>query len=424
MLEKLTPFLAALAIGLLIGTEREREKGVNNPALTLGIRTISLLAILGAIGAHLHNAYLTLILGFFATCLIIVSYVMQSFASKQKYIGITSEIAAMTAFILGFMAYYEAKMAVMFAIIVVVLLAAKENIHAFVHHKIKNQEKSAALIFLIIAFVVLPLLPNQYIDKWQLINPTKLWLILVFIAGVEFGSYVLLRAFKVKWGILLSGLLGGLASSTSTTLVLAQYTKTRGHLCWSIASGMVLAQVASFSIQLAIFSLIAPQQLARISPVLLAPLVTGIFIALVIHYWVHPKKKIGHIELNLTSPITFKRTIIFAFTIALFVVFINLASRLFAVEGLYLTSLVGGTVSVRAISFALADLINGSEQMLIANAALALVLALTANALSRLFFIWRFGHRQLLAICTSLFVLMLLSSFGGYWLILNNVNLL
>ena len=100
-------------------------------------------------------------------------------------------------------------------------------------------------VLLVIAFVVLPLLPDHPIDPWGLVHPARLWLVIVLIAGVGFGGYVAVRAFGPRWGLPLAGLAGGFVSSTAATLSLSQRVRDDRGIAGPASVGIVLANVAS-----------------------------------------------------------------------------------------------------------------------------------------------------------------------------------
>jgi uncharacterized membrane protein (DUF4010 family) len=132
---------------------------------------------------------------------------------------------------------------------------------------------------LVIAFVILPLLPNHYIDPWSLINPTKIWVLFVLISGVEFGAYIAGRALGGGSGIILVGLFGGLVSATTTTLNLAARTRKTHSPGRLVVSSIVLAEVASMLMQLITLHTIAPIASTKLSMILIAPCLLGLIIA-------------------------------------------------------------------------------------------------------------------------------------------------
>ena len=125
------------------------------------------------------------------------------------------------------------------------MLWLKPRIHAFAHEGLNDQEVKAALTFLVIALVVLPLLPNRTVDPWGIANPSRLWLLFVLIAGVGFAGYIAVRALGPARGLATAGFFAGLVSSTAATLSLSQRAKAQPEFAGPFATGIVLANVAS-----------------------------------------------------------------------------------------------------------------------------------------------------------------------------------
>ena len=257
MFEDMMPFLTALIIGLLIGIERERSKSEEGSSALLGVRTFPLITILGAITAYLDNQILMVISGAFVTVLILLNHLSWSLPPKVSKLGATTSVAAMLAFFLGYFSFINSHIALIIAVIVFGCLAIKKHIHSFVKSGINEKEMNAVLVFLVSAFVILPLLPNDFIDPWNLVHPTRIWLLFVIIAGVEFASYIALRQLGNKLGVIITGLFGGFVSATATTLTLARRAKDKPECIWLITSGIILAEVSSLIIQLIGLSVIA-----------------------------------------------------------------------------------------------------------------------------------------------------------------------
>jgi uncharacterized membrane protein (DUF4010 family) len=140
----------------------------------------------------------------------------------------------------------------MLGVIVVAVLWLKPRIHAFAHGGLDDQEVKAALTFLVIALVVLPLLPNRAVDPWGIANPSRLWLLFVLIAGVGFAGYIAVRALGPTRGLAAMGSSPVSLSSTAATLSLSRRAKEQPEFAGAFATGVVLANVASAIAQLLI----------------------------------------------------------------------------------------------------------------------------------------------------------------------------
>ena len=165
--QALQPFLVALAIGLLLGFERERSHKRTLPA---GSRSFALLSLLGAVAATFGPwAVITGLAG--VTALMALAY----FRTSTEDPGTTTEIAAVVAFLLGALAYGRPGIAVALAVVVVGLLASKSRIHRFARDIVTEVEMEDAIKFFVVAFVVLPLLPNQPMGPYGVLNPAKVF---------------------------------------------------------------------------------------------------------------------------------------------------------------------------------------------------------------------------------------------------------
>ena len=201
--DDLLPFVSSLAIGLLVGFERERSnRGEVRQAA--GSRTFALLALSGTLAA----AFDTWVIagGLIAVGgLLIVGYQRTSADDP----GATTELAALATFLLGALAWTETALAAGLAITVIVLLSAKGQIHSFARNVVTDAEVEDAIKFLVMAFVVLPLLPNRDVGPYRVLNPERIWQLVVALTGISWAGYIATRALGVRRGLLIAGLAGG-----------------------------------------------------------------------------------------------------------------------------------------------------------------------------------------------------------------------
>ncbi len=420
MFDEMLPFLTALIIGLLIGIEREQSKGQNNINPILGARTFSLLALIGVLSAFLNNDIIVIIVGIFISIVILASHIHWSHEKTSWHVGSTTAIAAMLTFVLGFLANSHSQIALMLAVVLFGFLLLKSRLHTFAHTKITKQEMTAALTFLVSAFIILPMLPRDFIDPWQLIHPTRIWILFVIIAGIEFSSYIALRTFGTNWGILITGLLGGFASATATTLNLAQRSKEKTVQILVLSSGIILAEVSSLLMQIIVLSIIAPDVSMQLFLFLAAPAFMGVICATILLFTRADKNLSSEFNLEIKNPISLKSTAIFALLISIGLIIIALATRWFGELGVYITSAIGGAVSLRVVTFSVSELASSGE-ILISVAALSILLAMAINMFVRLGIIYRVGGLQLFLYCAFFFFIMLVSGIFIYFLNLGQI---
>ena len=261
-----------LGIGLLIGLERER-----NPAGKAGVRTFALVSLLGTLaallGAYVDSAWL-LPAGLLAvTGMLIVAYAR---VAPGEDPGTTTVAAAGVVYLLGALAGLgEAPLAAALAIVVTALLYFKPELEGW-SAALSRGEQVSLLQFLVITFIVLPVLPDRTYGPYGVLNPREIWLMVVLIAGVGVASYMAMRVAGERHGTLLTGLLGGLVSSTATTALYARRSNESVAMAQvalvvvSLANLVVLVRVAVLA------AVVAPGLLAGLLPVLGAGLAAGV----------------------------------------------------------------------------------------------------------------------------------------------------
>jgi len=412
MYETARPFLLALAIGLLIGLERERAQSDHRIRDPLGSRTFTLLAMLGAVAAHFRDEYLAVVLATFAGAIILAGYFKTRLGADAEGVGVTTEVAAMATFTMGYLARTEMVLSIMLAVITLAVLALKPRIHHFARAGMTQKELSASLVFLVIAFVVLPLLPDRFVDPWGLINPVRLWLLLVVISGISFGGYIAVRLLGPKRGLALAGLSAGLVSSTGAALTLAQKSRDGEGLAGSAATGIVLASVASAVAQVVVVAVTNPDMVPAVTAVMGgAALVgtVGTFVALLVIV-----QRSEAAVFSLDNPLSFRSSALFAGVLGSVLVLTSLASQLFGTAGVLVTATVSGAANVHAVSLAVATLAAGGT-LPIKEAVLAILLGFLANMAVKLFLCGWVGGRRLLIVIAPPFLAMMAAAALGFW---------
>lgn len=260
----LQPYLVALAIGLMLGFERERS---HNRTLPAGSRSFALLSLLGAVAATFSPwAVIAGLVGIAA--LMALAY----FRTSDDDPGTTTEIAALVAYLLGALAHSRPAVAVALAVVVVGLLVSKTRIHRFARDIVTEVEMEDAIKFFVVAFVVLPLLPDQPMGPYGVLNPAKVWLLVVLLTGIGWLGYLGVRALGSERGLLITGLAGGFVSASATTASMGRLSRTAG-LRAPLASALA-ASLATFAQLLIVIGYVDPAVLRRLwLPVAAAALV-------------------------------------------------------------------------------------------------------------------------------------------------------
>ncbi|MDE2407577.1 MAG: MgtC/SapB family protein [Xanthomonadaceae bacterium] len=272
--ETLQGLAVAVGLGLLVGVERERRRA-NGEASVAGVRTFALLGLAGAV-ANLLGGIGIAVAGAFVVLLALASYR----ASRAKDPGLTTEMAMLVVFLLGVLAMRDLVLAAGLGVVVAVLLAAKSRAHRFVRSVLTDQELHDALLLAAAAAIVLPLLPDQAVDPWHVLNFRKLWLLVVIVMAISATGHVAQRAFGPRTGLLLAGLAGGFASSAATIAGMGARARREPAVASACAGAGMLSNVSTV-VQLAVVvGIVSPPLLAGLWPALLLSGVTVVVFSL------------------------------------------------------------------------------------------------------------------------------------------------
>lgn len=231
----------ALGIGLLIGAERERRKGLGSLRGSAGIRTFTVVSVAGAVSQLLGGTPLIAVAAAGVAVLAALSYLR----TRQQDPGMTTESALLLTLLLGALAMRDAAIASAVAVVLAVLLASRTRLHHFVRTVLTEDELHDALIFAAAVTVVLPLVPDRYVGPFAAINPRAIWKIVVLLMSVGALGHVAVRAMGPKVGLPLAGLASGFASSSATIASMGALARKQPDLAWPAISAAVLSSVAT-----------------------------------------------------------------------------------------------------------------------------------------------------------------------------------
>jgi len=261
---------ASLAVGLLIGLERERS-----PSAKAGVRTFALLALFGSLAALLEGTW-TVPVGLAAVAAMLIAAYARD--AQQEDSGTTTVVAACVCYLLGALAGAgETAIAGALGIAVTALLYFKPEIEGF-STALKRHEQVSVLQFLAASFIVLPLLPDRGFGPYEALNPRHIWLMVVLISGIGLASYVALRVAGERHGAVLTGILGGLVSSTATTVLYARRSRESGALRRLAAVVVPLANLVPIARIALLAAVLAPSLLAHLAPIAGAALAAGVVV--------------------------------------------------------------------------------------------------------------------------------------------------
>ena len=374
-------FSAALGLGLLLGLERERKRDAE--LLFGGVRTFALIALLGAVGAfldhELNQGWLLLAAFIAVSGLVVVSYAM---TAARGELGITTEITALLAFIVGALCGWDrVGVASVVTVVCLLLLTLKDYLHRLAR-RVELEDVEATLKFAVISVIILPLLPNEMFGPPPLsvINPYKIWLMVVLIAGLNFFGYVLVKALGNEHGLLATGILGGLVSSTAVTLSLSQRSRQEP----AMSSAFVLAIVAAWTIMFLRVVVIVGLVNSSLAAVLGLPLgsmaVTGVLVSLML--WRRTRSQETGVVTAGANPFELGEAIKFGLLFGVVTVVAKAAEVYLGETGLYLAGAAAGLTDVDAISLSMANLATADAESL-QVAARTIVIAVLSNTLMK-----------------------------------------
>jgi uncharacterized membrane protein (DUF4010 family) len=275
--ETLIRFAASLGIGLLIGLERER-----NPTAKAGVRTFALVALCGTLAtvvAERLGAVWTVPLGLAAVAAMLIAAYARDEASEDS--GTTTVIAALVCYLLGVLAALdEAPLAGALAIGVTALLYFKPELEGF-STGLKRHEQVSVLQFLVVTFIVLPILPDKAYGPYAVLNPRNIWLMVVLSSGIGLAGYIALRLAGERRGVLLTGILSGMVSSTAATMLYARRSRESEAMQRMALTALPIANLVPLVRIAVLAALVAPGILATLGPVLGAAFVAGLGVAAV-----------------------------------------------------------------------------------------------------------------------------------------------
>lgn len=390
-------FGAALLIGVLIGMQREYAYSSSKEGgLFAGARTFALMSLFGALAALLADLFFTpwVFIGliFLLGVMVIVAYFIS--ATTRNEIGLTTEVAALITMLIGGICYlHSVEVAAALGVVTTVLLAAKWELRQFV--KVITQEDIFAMLqFAVITAIILPVLPNRTFGPPPLdvLNPYQVWKMVVFISGINFLGYILVKVAGPKKGIGISGLLGGLASSTATTLSFSQRSHTQDGLDKPFAVAIIAAWVIMFLRVIVEVAVVNNRLLPYIWPAMAAMGLSGLFYALYLYF---SQTAINEEELNLSNPFELGPAIKFGLIYALILLVTKAAEVYIGEKGLYLTSFLAGLADVDAITLSIADLTKAGQGVALSTGKIAIILAAISNTAAKGVLVFSLGSRSL-----------------------------
>ncbi len=361
---------ASLCIGMLVGIEREWANK------EFGLRTFAFVSVLGMLSAHLPTALASV--AFVGVLLLMAASDVRNFLSSRP-LELTTSLAVLLVFVAGYLVGIgHVFTPVASAIIITMLLAWKLELQKFAGGLTLEEIRSAVLLGLL-GFVIYPLIPDHFVDPWQLVNPRAAWVIVIVIAGIGFVNYVLLKLYGTH-GIYVSAFLGGLVNSTAAAAELARSLGAGSSTSFGVAvAALLLTIVAMFARNLVILAIFSPAAVATAA----APLIVMAIGALILVRRSRARVGDAPTEIHLESPVSLSHVLNFAGLFLLIQVVSTLGERHLGKFGFLGISILGGLVSSASTTAAAANMV-AHWQLQPGVAGTGVVLASLASALINL----------------------------------------
>jgi uncharacterized membrane protein (DUF4010 family) len=377
----------ALGLGLLVGLQREQVS-----TQLAGLRTFALITVLGTICGLLATNFGGWVIasGFLALTGALMTGHIAELKGEKTELGVTTEVAALAMFGVGaYIVVGHHEVAIAMGGGIAILLHFKGELHGIAARL--GEDSKAIMQFVLISMVILPILPNQTYGPYGVLNPRQIWLMVVLIVGIGLGGYIAYKFFGEKAGLLLAGVLGGIISSTATTVSYSKRAAKKELSDTPAAIVILLASTVSCVLVLVEIAVVSPEFLRTA----LAPLgiVVAVLGTLSLPLWFLRSKDNTQMSVQ-ANPSELKGALYFALLYALILLAIAAVKDLQSARGLYVVAAVSGLAEVHALALSTSQLVEtgrvgSAEGWRIVAVALMANLAFKATAVTL------FGARHL-----------------------------
>jgi uncharacterized membrane protein (DUF4010 family) len=367
---------SALAIGLLMGAERERRKGEGPQRSAAGIRTFALVSLMGGVSVLLGGNLLLAV-----TAGIIGGFCVTAYLRTRDHDpGLTSEAALVLALLLGGLAQTETGVASALAVVVTVLLAVRAPLHRFVADVISEAELSDALIFAAATLVVLPLMPDRYLGPFGAINLRTIWKIVILMMSISAAGYVAVRLMGPRFGLPIAGLASGFVSSTATLGAMGTRALQEPTLARPAVAGAVLSTVATIVQMVVVLAATSRATLYQMRLPLIASGVAALAYGTVLTV-ISVRQEVPF-EAQKGRAFSLKSAVFFAGIIAAMLFLSAALNAWLGKAGVLVAAAVSGFADTHSAAVSVASLV-AAEKFATRDAVLPILTALTTNTVSK-----------------------------------------
>jgi len=375
--DSLLGFAIGLGIGLLIGIERERRKGEGDSRSAAGVRTFAITALVGAAAGAINSDALMAAVMVGVVALAGLSY----WRSPPDDPGLTGEMAFVLTALLGMLAMSQPMLAAGTGVVVAVMLYSREFLHRFVRSSLTEVELRDGLIFAAATLVVLPLLPDEALDPYGVLNLRKIWIVVILIMAISAAGYIAVRLLGARYGLPVSGFASGFVSSSATIAAMASRVKDTPSLLKPAAAGAVLSTVATI-VQLAV--LLAAVNVTVLKAMAIPLAVSGLVAVLyggVFTLWA--LKHESHADSKPGRAFSFGTALALAATLAVILVASAALQAWLGETGVVLAAGVAGFADAHSAAVSAAQL-TSAQRISADQAVLPVLAALTTNTVTKI----------------------------------------
>lgn len=387
--------ILSACLGALVGLIRQWEiqQTVEKDVPFSGVRTFAILALLGCLAAFVADrqnaAVFPVVLGVVGVLLVSGQFTR----SEEQPAGYTTPGAALATFFVGALVFWrERQAAVLITAMTMLLLGLRQPIHQWTR-RFTVADLRSALQFVAITGVILPLVPNRSYGPFDAFNPWSIWLMVVLISGLGFLGYLLMRQLGPKAGILLTGLVGGLASSTATTLTFSRRSREDPAESPAYAVAVVLACNVMLVRVAVITAAISPPLMRHLA----IPMTSMLLPGLLYTGWVwfrRPRKDTTVEAPAMRNPLNLSMAVKFAVLYGLVQLLVKAATSLQWSRGVLAISAIAGLTDVDAISVSMANAARETT-LALTFAALAVMIGCISNTLAKALIALLAGERTM-----------------------------
>jgi uncharacterized membrane protein (DUF4010 family) len=373
---------AALGSGLLIGLERERRKGRGRDREPAGIRSFTLAALAGGLAQTLQQPLLVALGGLAVLVLVGVAYARSQFVARQRDPGLTTELALVVTYLVGVLCAQAPAAGAAAAVVVAVLLAARDRLHRFATRALSEGELHDALLLAALLLVALPLLPAAPVAWLGGLQPRTLGLLVLLILALQAAGHVALRLFGARAGLALSGLFSGFVSSTATVASMGARARAEPDQQAACEAGAMLSTAATWVLALLMLTAVSPALARHIAPAALAALLVAAGSGAWRAHGAAASAAGATPSSSGKGPLRVREALLVAALLSAVTLAVGAAQRHFGVQGVFASVALSALADAHASVTALGGL-HASGQVALGDAGLAVLLAVTTNALTR-----------------------------------------